>query len=459
MNSPSPIEGGDQESKQYTYHPACLLFPKLGHQELQELADDIKTNGLRNPIVMYQGQVLDGRNRLAACEIAGVEPRFVEWDGAGSPVEWVISENFVRRHLTSSQRAVIAHDLLPLLEAEAKERQRDGGSLAKKLAKHESNGKASQVAARIAKTNSNYVETVKTIGKQAPELLDQVRNGNITVPDAKKLSKLPEADRRGLLARCNDHPLGAGELHDLLNEVKKEQRQKAAREFAMQAPDEDNGIIVGDLGILQDQLKDGEANIFATDPPYADVDLYGRLAELAAAKLKPGGLCLAYAGQFYLPAVMAVMGKHLEYWWTLAIRFSGSHCAIHPRHIQSKWRSIVVFGKPPLAPAPQWLSDHLEGGGRDKEHHDWGQDQSEIEYLIEKLTEPGALVVEPFCGGGSVPAAAKKLGRRWIATEIDETTALIARKRLSEVTVGQVELERHAAGQDAGNGGIRKWTF
>ena len=70
-------------------------------------------------------------------------------------------------------------------------------------------------------------------------------------------------------------------------------------------------------------------------------------------------------------------------------------------------------------------------------HHDWGQDQSEVEYLLEKLTQPGELVVEPFCGGGSVPAAAKKLGRRWIATEIDETTALIARKRLSEVTVGQ----------------------
>ena len=85
----------------------------------------------------------------------------------------------------------------------------------------------------------------------------------------------------------------------------------------------------------------------------------------------------------------------------------------------------------PSQPAPQWLSDHLEGGGRDKEHHDWGQDQSEVEYLIEKLTQPGELVVEPFCGGGSVPAAAKKLGRRWIATEIDETTALIARKRLS----------------------------
>ena len=93
MNSPSPIEGGDQKPGHYTYHPACLLFPQLGKAELQELADDIKANGLRNPIVLYKGQILDGRNRSCACEIAGVEPRFVEWDGTGSPVEWVISEN------------------------------------------------------------------------------------------------------------------------------------------------------------------------------------------------------------------------------------------------------------------------------------------------------------------------------------------------------------------------------
>jgi DNA modification methylase len=73
----------------------------------------------------------------------------------------------------------------------------------------------------------------------------------------------------------------------------------------------------------------------------------------------------------------------------------------------------------------------LEGGGRDKEHHDWRQDQSKVEYLIDKLTQPGELVVDPFCGGGAVPAAAKRAGRRWIATEISRTTALVARKRLA----------------------------
>jgi hypothetical protein len=58
----------------YKFHPACLAFPLLPDAELRELADDIKLRGLLHPVVLYQGQVLDGRNRLAACEIAGVAP-------------------------------------------------------------------------------------------------------------------------------------------------------------------------------------------------------------------------------------------------------------------------------------------------------------------------------------------------------------------------------------------------
>jgi hypothetical protein len=108
----------------YKFHPACLAFPLLPDAELRDLADDIKLRGLLHPIVVFRGQILDGRNRLAACEMAGVEPRFAEWASSGSPVEWVISTNLHRRHLSASQRAVVALDLLPLLEKEAKERQR-----------------------------------------------------------------------------------------------------------------------------------------------------------------------------------------------------------------------------------------------------------------------------------------------------------------------------------------------
>lgn len=185
--------------KRYSYHPACLLFPKLSREELQALSADIKVRGLLQPIVTYQEQILDGRNRLEACDLAGVEPRFVEWDGTGSPTEWAISANLFRRHLTSSQRAVVAYDLLPLLEQEAKQRQRLSKGRGKKgaqpCATFTGNGKASEVAARVTRTNARYVEIVKAINVAAPELVDRIRTGKLTVPEAKQLSELPSMQR------------------------------------------------------------------------------------------------------------------------------------------------------------------------------------------------------------------------------------------------------------------------
>jgi site-specific DNA-methyltransferase (adenine-specific) len=225
----------------------------------------------------------------------------------------------------------------------------------------------------------------------------------------------------------------ASELRDIAHQVKSEARQRAARAFARGSRSSgDHGVLVGDLGLLHDRLKDDSVDLLLTDPPYARIDLYERLGELAAAKLKPGGLCLAYTGQIHLPEVMAAMGRHLTYWWMFAIQFAGQHCAIHPRRIQNVWKPILAFAKPPIGKAPEWLSDLLQGGGRDKRHHDWGQGESEAEYLIRHLTEPGQLVVDPFCGGGSVVVACKALGRRWLACEIDQNTALVARKRVGE---------------------------
>ena len=88
------------ESQRYPYHPACLLFPRMNDQELRALADNIKARGLDHDLVLHEGKILDGRNRHLACEIAGVEPTFVEWQGKGSPLEWVVGENLLRRHMS-----------------------------------------------------------------------------------------------------------------------------------------------------------------------------------------------------------------------------------------------------------------------------------------------------------------------------------------------------------------------
>ena len=51
----------------YEYYPASYLFPMMDEFDLNRLAKSIKALGLQEPIVLYRGQVLDGRNRLMAC--------------------------------------------------------------------------------------------------------------------------------------------------------------------------------------------------------------------------------------------------------------------------------------------------------------------------------------------------------------------------------------------------------
>lgn len=418
----------------YKFHPACLAFPLLGDGELQELADDIKLQGLRHPIVVYQGQILDGRNRLAACDIAGVPPRFIGWTGTGSPVEWVISTNLHRRHLTASQRAIVALDILPLLEKEAKERQRRSPGRGKKVA-HDcatfsANSKASEAAAQITRAGSRYVEAAKSISKAAPELIEKIRGGQLSVPNAKRVADLPPSLRARVLRSVNGEEVSRFKLADLIAQARTEDRR--ARVKKARRPGGDQGILVGDMSLLWKRLKDNSVDLFLSDPPYNDVQAYERLAELAAAKLKPGTMCLAYAGQMYLPEVLAAMCKHLKYWWTFSVVYDKLILPIHPRHIKNKWKPVIAFAKPPIKPAPEWMLDAFVGAGRDKEYHEWGQGEAEAVFFLEQLTEPGALVVDPYAGGAAFLVAAKRSGRRWLATERDEATALIARKRLAQ---------------------------
>ena len=94
---------------QYKFHEITDLFPLLEGNEYDELVADIRANGLRQKIVLYDGKILDGRNRYRACLEGGIEPRFELFYGDNDKaLSNVISLNLKRRHLDESQRASIA---------------------------------------------------------------------------------------------------------------------------------------------------------------------------------------------------------------------------------------------------------------------------------------------------------------------------------------------------------------
>src|SRR5215472_4951745 len=82
-------------------HPVAALFPMLSEDELQEMAADIKERGLLQKITLDpEGRILDGRNRYAACGIAGVDPGFEDYDGS-DPDGYALAVNIERRHLNA----------------------------------------------------------------------------------------------------------------------------------------------------------------------------------------------------------------------------------------------------------------------------------------------------------------------------------------------------------------------
>jgi hypothetical protein len=97
-------------------HPIADLFPMMTDEELANLAADIKANGLLHPIVVDKdGVLLDGRNRDRACEIAGIEPATVLFEG-DDPRGYIIANNISRRHLTKGQQAMAVAMIYPVPE-------------------------------------------------------------------------------------------------------------------------------------------------------------------------------------------------------------------------------------------------------------------------------------------------------------------------------------------------------
>lgn len=195
-------------------HPAADLFPLLSEHELAELADDIRTRGLIEPVVTIEVDsevlILDGRNRYRACLVAGVEPRTVAWDGTGgSPSGFVLSKNIHRRHLSPSQRAAIAVDLLPMLEAEARQRQVAAAAATNaraQLALVEAvpeptnepvvRGRSRDIAAIALGVSGRSVGDAKAIAEAAPEVLVEVRSGTLSIPEGKRIAALPGPEER-----------------------------------------------------------------------------------------------------------------------------------------------------------------------------------------------------------------------------------------------------------------------
>lgn len=187
----------------WPYHPYSELFPLLSDERAAELAVDIKARGLLEPITLYEGMILDGRNRYRACVAAEAEPRAVQYEG-DDPVGWVLAKNLNRRHLTDDQRAMVGIEALPMIEAETEKRRRAAISLARSgetgrisvQSEGEPKHHPSQAAAAaLVGVSPDRIARSKAVKQSDPELARDVAAGTKKLHEAEKEVKQRKSRR------------------------------------------------------------------------------------------------------------------------------------------------------------------------------------------------------------------------------------------------------------------------
>ena len=176
-------------------HPAADLFPMVEGDEFRELCADVKERGLAQPITIWtDGTLLDGRNRLMACYETNQEVVLDRYEG-NDPVQFSLSANLHRRHLSEGQRAVVALKVRQMVQPAAKERQREAGEQFGKGAKVSADRrepiatpaehrKSTAQAAKAVGASTRSVEKAARVERSAPDLLPQVQAGTMALDRA-----------------------------------------------------------------------------------------------------------------------------------------------------------------------------------------------------------------------------------------------------------------------------------
>lgn len=193
-------------------------------------------------------------------------------------------------------------------------------------------------------------------------------------------------------------------------------------------------IIVKDIrDLTADDIADNSIDCLITDPPYPKdyIDLFDDLGVLAARCLKPGGSLVVMTGQLYLPRYIELLSKHLTYHWTLAYLTPGGQAVqVWNQEVNTFWKPLLWFVKDDRD--ARWVSDVVNTpvNANDKNHHQWGQSVAGMTAIVEKFTNPGDLVLDPFLGGGTTGIVCKQLNRKFIGVEVDDQVAKDALSRI-----------------------------
>jgi hypothetical protein len=171
----------------YQQHPLSAAFPAIGADDFQALKDSIENIGVQNPITLFEGMVIDGWHRYTAANDLGMHCPAVEL-GNVDPRDFVLAQNKARRHVTQAQLALATTAVYawkPVGNPEFSQSHTECVI-----------AKSNDELAAIAGVHKNTITQAKAVqSKAAPEVIAAVKSGEIGLPKAAAIAKLPKEEQ------------------------------------------------------------------------------------------------------------------------------------------------------------------------------------------------------------------------------------------------------------------------
>jgi hypothetical protein len=416
------------------------LLPSLSADELTNLETSVLSEGIRDPLIVWQGSgiLLDGHNRFMLAEQHGLPYRVQEmaFDTRDEARRWMILNQLSRRNLRPDAASYLRGCLVRMTPRE--KGARTDATSSNNLTRLQAVADEAGVTRQTLHNDAAFAEAVDAladaVGEEAREL---ATSGRIPRKDTKLLAQTLATDPDAVKASVEK--VLSGEQPDVKQTMRAARRtrrkEQAEAIIADAAPGDLYDTRHGDFRTVLTDIPDDSVALVFTDPPWDDETartLYEDLFALAARILVPGGSLITYVGHNALPQVLATPNP-LRYWWPLAAVFEGGPTPRLPgKFVLPEWRPLLWFVKGGRR-STEYLADCFRCSPEPdaKEHHDWQQPETPASLCIERLTDAGETVVDPFLGGGTTGAAAVKLGRLFVGCDIDADALTIATGRIA----------------------------
>lgn len=202
----------------YEFHPLANIFPLIEGQAYQDLMADVLKHGVREPVWIYEGKILDGRNRYRAATAMSVPFETREYEGEDAAA-FVVSLNLHRRHLNEAQRGTVAAKLSNI----------NAGGFSGNQHVPSANLRTPQVsqadAAEMLNVSTRTVTSAKVVvDKGAEELIHAVESGSVSVSAAADVATLPKEQQTEIVAR------GTKEILQAAKQIRAERSEERRNE-------------------------------------------------------------------------------------------------------------------------------------------------------------------------------------------------------------------------------------